>query len=163
MIDENGYRHNVGIIICNDNGKLFWGKNCGNNKGWQFPQGGVDENENPATAMFRELYEETGLTENDVTVVSWTKDWLYYHLPANFRRKESSCIGQKQKWFLLKLINSDKKINLRCESHKPEFSKYAWVDYWHPLDHIIFFKKDIYRTVLLELEKEYKKIISNEI
>lgn len=160
MIDENGYRENVGIIICNNDGKLFWAKNCGKKRGWQFPQGGIMKNETLMEAMYRELYEETGLTHKNVEIVTHTKDWFYYQLPKNFIRQEEKqlCIGQKQKWFLLKLTEHESCIKLECEDYKPEFDNYCWVDYWHPVEEVIFFKKDVYRAVLGELERSYRLI-----
>ena len=102
MIDENGFRPNVGIILSNSDGKVFWGKRIGQ-RSWQFPQGGINEGETPLEAMFRELEEEVGLREEHVEVVGFTDDWLKYRLPKHLIRRRSTptCIGQKQLWFLL--------------------------------------------------------------
>ena len=69
MIDSKGYRPNVGIILCNDEGRVFWAKRMGVNS-WQFPQGGINPNEDPETAMYRELCEETGLQQQHVQVIA---------------------------------------------------------------------------------------------
>jgi putative (di)nucleoside polyphosphate hydrolase len=130
VIDSEGFRANVGIILCNDKRELFWGRRVGQDA-WQFPQGGINENETPEQAMFRELKEEVGLDEKHVEVLGSTSHWLRYRLPKRFIRKHSTplCIGQKQRWFLLRV---------RCEESdfcldrfdKPEFDSWRWVDYW---------------------------------
>ena len=103
MIDSEGFRANVGIIVCNESGQLLWTRRAGQNS-WQFPQGGVNEGETPDETMFRELYEEIGLSRQDVKVLGSTKNWLRYRLPSRYIRHDSVplCIGQKQKWYLLK-------------------------------------------------------------
>ena len=102
MIDKDGFRSNVGIVLCNDQGQLAWGRRCRGKDAWQFPQGGIKEDESPHEAMLRELHEELGLRETDVKVLMESRDWLTYLLPDNFRRYDSKplCIGQRQKWFL---------------------------------------------------------------
>jgi len=159
MIDETGYRLNVGIIITNDKGQLLWAKRVSNTDAWQFPQGGMHKNETPKQAMFRELKEELGLNENDVTLIAETKNWLHYELPEQFRRYDSLplCIGQKQKWFLLQLRSDESGIRFD-HGHKPEFNEWRWVDYWYPLDHVIEFKRDVYKNVLMEFESAIKTI-----
>ncbi len=153
MIDERGYRLNVGIIITNERGQLLWCRRIGRRDAWQFPQGGIDENESPEQAMFRELAEELGLMPEDVECLSQVNDWLVYHLPKHFRRYRSLplCIGQKQKWFLLRLKSSEDRVCFdRCE--EPEFDNWRWVDYWYPLDHVIDFKRSVYKQALHEFE-----------
>ncbi len=154
MIDKNGFRANVGIIIINDNRKVLWAKRIRNKNAWQFPQGGMDRLETPEQAMFRELKEEIGLEPEHVSVIKETKTWLKYKLPKHLMRHHSKplCIGQKQKWFLLKLAADESVINLQS-NEKPEFKEWCWVDYWHPIDNIIYFKKDVYRRALKEFEK----------
>ena len=160
MIDKNGYRLNVGIILTNKNGKLFWGKRT-KSKGWQFPQGGVNPYETLSETLYRELQEEIGLTKKDVKILGVTKRWLRYKLPVHMRRatQKPLCIGQKQKWFLLMLTGNDNKINL-CATKKPEFSNWQWVEYWTPLKHVIYFKRAIYCKVLTELEPLIKNLLS---
>lgn len=152
MIDENGYRANVGIIISNPHGQVLWARRIGGADAWQFPQGGVDEGETPEQAMYRELYEEVGLTADDVKVVAVTSSWLNYKLPKQFIREHQIplCIGQKQKWFLLELLSTDNTINLETTS-TVEFDRWQWVSYWYPLDQVIDFKRDVYRRALKEL------------
>ena len=152
MLDSNGFRPNVGIILCNGEGKLFWAKRIGQDA-WQFPQGGIKRTETPEQALFRELNEEVGLGRDDVEILHETSDWLRYRLPQNFIRQHSGpvCIGQKQKWFLLALQSDDNSVHLNrtCE---PEFDDWCWVNYWHPVNQVINFKRDVYRKALTELE-----------
>ena len=156
LIDKDGYRKNVGIILSNADGKLFWGKRFGMESAWQFPQGGIDEGEETVVAMYRELAEELGLKEEDVEILGESKEWLVYHLPKKFRRYDIKplCIGQKQKWFLLRLVSDDSHVQLDMVS-KPEFDQWQWVDYWYPGPHVIAFKREVYKAVL----KEYKDLL----
>jgi 8-oxo-dGTP pyrophosphatase MutT (NUDIX family) len=103
MIDEDGFRANVGIILCNEYNKLFWGHRIGHLDSWQFPQGGINESETPVEAMHRELKEEIGLNPNDVEILGHTMGWIKYRLPQKLIRKNNTknCIGQKQIWFML--------------------------------------------------------------
>ena len=153
MIDSQGFRSNVGIIICNSEGRLLWAKRIGQNA-WQFPQGGIKQGESLEQALFRELDEEVGLTENQVTIVHRTKDWLHYRLPKNFVRHNTDpvCIGQKQKWYLLALGSQESEIDLQ-KSGEPEFDSWRWVSYWYPLRQVVDFKKEVYRKALQELRK----------
>lgn len=153
MIDKSGYRPNVGIILMNPKGQVLWARRQGRT-GWQFPQGGITEHENPEQAMYREVYEEIGLTRDKLAITGRTKDWFYYDIPVEQRRALKSgetFKGQKQIWFLLKFIGIDNDIRLDC-SEKPEFESWKWVDYWFPLKEVIAFKRDVYAQVLAELE-----------
>ena len=151
MIDVEGYRLNVGIILCNQDNELLWARRIGQDA-WQFPQGGIMNDETPKQAMFRELYEEIGLQPHDVTVVGSTRDWLKYDLPKRLIRYSSKplCIGQKQMWFLLRLTGDENAISLG-HMEKPEFDHWRWVDYWHPISEIVSFKRKVYESALAEL------------
>jgi putative (di)nucleoside polyphosphate hydrolase len=153
LIDEEGYRANVGIVICNGQGRLLWAKRIGQDA-WQFPQGGIRQGETLEEALYRELDEEVGLQQEHVKVIHQTRDWLRYQLPKNFIRRHSMpiCIGQKQKWFLLGLEVSESEIDL-TRSSQPEFDSWRWVTYWHPLHEVIDFKREVYRQALQELRK----------
>jgi putative (di)nucleoside polyphosphate hydrolase len=153
MLDKRGFRLNVGIVLSNTEKKLFLGCRPGKCEAWQFPQGGIKRNETPKQAMYRELYEEIGLTLNQVTILAQTKNWLHYYIPDHLRRQNQKpfCIGQKQKWFLLRLTSDDSAIN--CDrTQLPEFSSWKWVDYWEPFYQIVDFKKEVYQNVLTEFE-----------
>lgn len=158
MIDKNGYRLNVGMILANGQGQLFWGKRIRAN-GWQFPQGGVHPDETLEETMFRELAEEIGLTKKDVKILSTTKKWFHYKLPTYLQQNQHKLfIGQKQKWFLLRLTSEENKINLR-KCSKPEFNGWKWIDYWEPPKHVVYFKRDVYLKVLTEFAPIMQKCI----
>ena len=152
MIDRDGFRPNVGIIICNDHGKVFWARRIGGKDAWQFPQGGIDAGETPEQALYRELLEEVGLQSEHVELLGQTERWLRYHLPRQFVRRSRGrpCVGQKQKGFLLRLIAPESEIRLNATG-KPEFDHWEWVDYWHPIDQVIHFKREVYRLAMQEL------------
>jgi putative (di)nucleoside polyphosphate hydrolase len=150
MIDENGFRSNIGIIVMNDKANLLWARRIGQNA-WQFPQGGVHPGETAEEALYREMYEELGLRPEDVEMIGQTVDWLHYRIPDAYIRHDSRplCIGQKQKWFLLKLVSDHSAVCLdRTDS--PEFDAWRWVTYWYPVKHAIFFKRQVYKSALRE-------------
>ncbi len=151
MIDNLGYRKNIGIILCNDKKQLLMFKRI-NSEAWQFPQGGINKNETFKDAMFRELREETGLSTEDVIIMGRTRKWMSYKLPKKFQRMSDgkTCIGQKQIWYLLKMANTDEKINFSY-SEKPEFDKWKWVNMSQPPNIVIYFKKKVYKLALKEL------------
>jgi len=162
MIDSEGFRPNVGIVICNQQGNLLWAKRIGQSA-WQFPQGGIKESESLEQALYRELDEEVGLIEKDVRILYQTTDWLHYRLPKNFIRynKGPLCIGQKQKWFLLSLEGKDSKVEL-SRSERPEFDDWRWVKYWYPVGQVIEFKRDVYRRALTELEAPLNSYVNQQ-
>ncbi|WBF65397.1 MAG: RNA pyrophosphohydrolase [Candidatus Kinetoplastibacterium crithidii] len=151
MLDSEGYRSNVGIIIANYKNEIFWGKRIKENS-WQLPQGGVKQGESLEEAMYRELNEEVGLRPEHVKIIGRTKEWLHYNVPVNFIRKECRGFykGQKQIWFLLRLIGQDSDVCL-CSTRHPEFDEWKWRDYWTTLDVAIEFKRKVYSQALKEL------------
>lgn len=153
MIDTQGLRLNVGIILVNKENKLFWGRRVGQQSSWQFPQGGVDGSETPEQTLFRELNEELGLSQQHVEILTSTQNWLTYYLPKNFRRYNSEplCIGQKQKWYLLRFLGDEEDFCFDATG-SPEFSGWRWVDYWQPVKEVILFKREVYRSALKEFE-----------
>ena len=155
-IKEKGYRLNVGIIVANSDGKLLYCKRK-NSDNWQFPQGGIDRNEDPFLAALRELYEEVGIQKDKVKLIKESENWYKYDLPRKYKKNNflwNDFKGQKQKWLLFKLIE-EVMIDLNNENN-PEFDEFDWVDYWKPLDEIVEFKREIYKKVLSELESAYK-------
>ena len=151
MIDNEGYRANVGIVITNDKQQVLLAKRYQKDN-WQLPQGGVDKGESELEALFRELNEEVGLSPEDVEVIAKTPKWLRYNLPNyHIRRTQKPiCIGQKQVWFLLKLTCEEN--NIKLDTHSDiEFEDWAWVDYWYPIEEVIDFKKSIYEDMLKSL------------
>ncbi|WP_028292031.1 RNA pyrophosphohydrolase [Oceanobacter kriegii] len=158
MIDDQGYRPNVGIIICNDVGQVLWAKRIGQDA-WQFPQGGIKQGESPEHALYRELQEEVGLAKSDVQILGCTRGWLRYRLPKRMIRqgKQPVCVGQKQKWYLLKLVSGDASIKVDA-NEKPEFDGWNWVSYWFPLGEVVAFKRDVYRRAMTELSPKIARL-----
>ncbi len=159
MIDREGFRPNVGIIIANGQGQVLWAERL-RKQGWQFPQGGIDGKESVEDALYRELYEEVGLRPHQVKLLGRTRGWLKYRLPRHMVRKgqKPQCIGQKQKWFLLQLIDDDSAVQLNNGEHSPEFESWRWVNYWYPITEVISFKRDVYRRALKELLPHQRKL-----
>jgi len=153
MLDRDGFRPNVGIILLNQRSQVFWGKRIRTHS-WQFPQGGIDRGESPEQAMLRELHEEVGLFPQHVQVLARTRDWLRYEVPDRFIRRDARghYRGQKQIWFLLQLVGYDWDFNLRATDH-PEFDAWRWNDYWVPLDVVVEFKRGVYELALTELAR----------
>jgi len=152
MIDRDGYRPNVGIVLCNKQNEVFWGKRI-REHAWQFPQGGIKQGESPEQAMYRELGEEVGLLPNHVKILGRTKEWLRYNVPPHWVKREwrNTYKGQKQIWFLLRMVGRDCDVSLRATRH-PEFDAWRWNHYWIPLESVIEFKRDVYQQALRELE-----------
>jgi len=152
MIDKDGYRPNVGIVLCNTRQQVFWGKRVRQNS-WQFPQGGIKGGESAEEAMFRELFEEVGLLPEHVRILGRTNNWLRYDVPREWVRREwrGHYRGQKQIWFLLRLTGRDCDVSLRATEH-PEFDAWRWNEYWDPVSAVVEFKRDVYRRALEELQ-----------
>ncbi len=153
MLDRDGFRPNVGIILLNQRNQVFWGKRIRTHS-WQFPQGGIDRGETPEQAMFRELHEEVGLQPNHVRIIARTRDWLRYEVPDRYIRRDARghYRGQKQIWYLLQLVGHDWDLNLRATNH-PEFDAWRWNEYWVPLDVVVEFKRGVYEMALTELAR----------
>ena len=158
MLDREGYRPNVGIVLLNGANEVFWGKRVGQHS-WQFPQGGIQHGESPEEAMYRELHEEVGLLPEHVQIIGRTRDWLRYDVPEEFLRRQTanrmqraSYRGQKQIWFLLRLTGQDSDIHLRATEH-PEFDAWRWHHYWIELDSVVDFKREVYELALSELAR----------
>lgn len=151
MIDRHGYRANVGIVLLNKKNQVFWGKRI-RHESWQFPQGGIKSGETPTQAMYRELAEETGLQPPHVQILGRTREWLRYEVPSCWTRRDwrTNYKGQKQIWFLLRLLGKDSDVSLHATPH-PEFDAWRWNHYWVELDSVVEFKRQVYREALIEL------------
>jgi len=157
VIDSEGFRANVAVVILNAEGKVFWGKRC-RQSSWQFPQGGLNKGESALSAMFRELYEEVGLYPQDVEVIAATDQWLRYKLPGRYLgQKNINCIGQKQKWFLLQLRGSQDRINLGA-TVLPEFDTFTWIHYSKAICGVVLFKKQVYEKALRFFSPMIKRV-----
>jgi len=142
------YRNGVGIMIFNDQKKIFVGKRIDNQEAWQMPQGGVDEDEDFETAAKRELFEETGI--QSIRIVQSSKQEFIYDLPNHLLGKiwKGKYKGQKQKWFLMKFLGPDSEINI-SQKH-PEFNEWKWVDLDELPRLIVPFKKKLYESIIKE-------------
>tara|TARA_B000000441_G_C21577138_1_gene252097 strand:+ start:185 stop:670 length:486 start_codon:yes stop_codon:yes gene_type:complete len=149
------YRNGVGIVVLNNENKVFVAKRIDNPKNfWQMPQGGVDEGEDLLNAAYRELKEETSIF--NVKLIKEIEDWTQYDLPSKLigiiwkgRYK-----GQKQKWFIFKFLGKDTEINIKTKN--PEFLDWKWIEIGKITEIVVDFKKEVYQKV----EKEIKKIIN---
>jgi putative (di)nucleoside polyphosphate hydrolase len=150
MLDSRGYRIGIGIIILNERNQVFLGRRR-ELHAWQFPQGGILRYETPEIAMYRELREETGLYASNVIIVAASQSWREYQFPEYLMRRFANyrCIGQSQKWFLLRLIKQDATIDL-CTTTNPEFDAWSWVDWHEPIKRIVCFKQNLYKAVMHE-------------
>lgn len=154
VIDRDGFRANVGIVLMHDDGRLFLGRRAGG-RGWQFPQGGIQCGEDAEQSLFRELGEEIGLAQQDVQIIASTDRWLRYRLPDRYVRRNAQpmCLGQKQRWYLLRLTRPD--VAFRFDTTgEPEFDRWRWVDFWQPVREVIYFKRPVYRRALHELGQQ---------
>ncbi|SNR33016.1 RNA pyrophosphohydrolase [Puniceibacterium sediminis] len=143
------YRPCVGVMLANSRGEVFVGQRIDNDAAaWQMPQGGVDKGEAPQDAALRELWEETGVSADLVTVAAQTEDWINYDLPHELvpRIWKGRFRGQKQKWFLLRFHGADSDVNIATDH--PEFSEWRWLPTSELVANIVPFKRAVYEQVL---------------
>ncbi len=162
VIDPDGYRPNVGIVLMHPDGRVFWARRV-RRDGWQFPQGGMNSDETPLEAMYRELEEETGLLPGHVAVLGVTPGWLRYRLPPRAVRRHERlvCIGQKQVWFLLQFTGEEADLRLDQTDH-PEFDQWRWVDFWYPAENVVLFKRGVYCSALRHLAPFARQIAGEQ-
>ena len=152
MITQLPMRKGVGVILLNKDNNVFVGKRKDNPVDkWQMPQGGIDQNESPLSAMKRELAEETSIKK--IKILKEIDKWLEYELPPNLlgRIWKGKYRGQRQKWFIVKFIGNENEINLNTKH--PEFIEWKWIDYNLLPDVIVDFKKEVYLKLKVELKK----------
>ena len=151
IIDSSGFRANVGIVLMHGDGNVFLGRRPGGS-GWQFPQGGVRRGERLEETLYRELHEEIGLTPSDVELIGRNSRWLRYRLPPHLVRRgqRPRCIGQKQRWFLLRLKRDEARFDFE-QTAEPEFDQWRWAPFWEPVREVVWFKRAVYVRALQEL------------
>lgn len=150
IIDRDGFRANVGVVLMHRE-RVFFGRRTGG-RGWQFPQGGVRLGETLEETLYRELGEEIGVDEAAVELLGQTSRWLRYRLPERYVRRNQHpvCIGQKQRWFLLRLKTESAGFEFG-RTLEPEFDQWRWLPWWEPVREVIYFKRRVYAQVLAEL------------
>ena len=152
----NRYRKCVGMMILNENNEVLVGKRLDYPSGyWQMPQGGIDDNEKPEDAVWREMMEEIGT--NEASMIHKSSKWFYYKIPEDTLKKLTwgkIYIGQKQQWFIFKFFGNEKKININTKN--PEFSEWKWLDLNSLTKNIVPFKKKLYKDVLSEFKDQLK-------
>lgn len=151
MPQDLPYRPCVGIMLINNDGLIFTAERLDMPGAWQMPQGGVDTGEDLETAAYRELEEEISVSANSVELVARTRDWIAYDLPDHLVGKVwgGKYRGQKQHWFLMRLMGDETTININTEI--PEFGSWKWSSKEELLDEIVPFKKAVYEQVVAEL------------
>ena len=156
MISSLPYRLGVGLVIINSQFKIFTGRRLDNTNAWQMPQGGIDDNEIPIEAAYREMGEETGIEKCKVALLKQSKLWYRYDLPNEIQGKfwGGKFRGQSQKWFLFRFYGSDKDININTKHQ--EFSHWKWSKKTDMLESIVPFKKSLYEFILKDFDLDFK-------
>ena len=146
------YRLGVGLVIFQSDKKIFTGRRLDNTSAWQMPQGGMDENEVPLETAYREMFEETGISKDKVSLVGITKKWYRYDLPSEIQSRfwGGKYRGQSQKWILFKFIGEDTDINISTKM--PEFCEWRWSSIDDLIEKIVPFKMELYKKVLEEFK-----------
>ncbi|MEM7057029.1 MAG: RNA pyrophosphohydrolase [Pseudomonadota bacterium] len=151
-IEALPYRPCVGCMLLNGDGRIWAGQRLDavSLQSWQMPQGGIDDGESPSQAVFRELYEETGIAENDVRILRESAHWRGYDFPRGVvdRVWRGQYRGQSQRWFALRFVGDDDSI--RLDLHEPEFQTWAWMDHAELIEKIVPFKRGTYTEVFDE-------------
>ena len=142
-------------MILNARNQILVGQRLDHPSGyWQMPQGGIDENENPEEAVWREMMEEIGT--NNASLITSSQKWVTYDIPTETLKKlpwGDKYIGQIQKWFLFRFTGSDNDINV--ETPNPEFSEWKWIEHSELIENTVPFKRKVYETVLNEFDDTF--------
>ena len=146
------YRKCVGMMILNNNKKILVGRRLDHPSGyWQMPQGGINDNENPKEAVWREMLEEIGTNKAELIKIS--NQWINYNIPSETLKTlpwGDIYIGQTQKWFAFLFLGEDNDINVG--TNNPEFSEWKWSRMDSIVDSIVPFKRDVYAKILEEFK-----------
>ena len=147
------YRRCVGMMILNSDNNILVGRRIDHPSGyWQMPQGGIDENENPQEAVWREMMEEIGT--NKAKLITSSSQWINYDIPKETLATlpwGKNYVGQTQKWFLFRFLGNDSDINV--ETNNPEFSEWKWARLNSIVDNIVPFKRKVYSLILNEFKE----------
>ncbi len=149
--DQGKYRLGVGIMLINNDNKVFVGQRVQeSSETWQMPQGGIDEGEGPDEAVMRELNEEVGSV--NIEIVAESRGWYSYDIPKELIPMwwDGKFVGQKQKWFLMRFLGNDKEININTEI--PEFINWKWVNIGELPNIIVPFKRKLYQSLIAEFK-----------
>jgi len=148
----NKYRKCVGMMILNTHKEILVGRRLDHPSGyWQMPQGGIDDNENPKEAVWREMLEEIGT--NKAALIKISNQWINYDIPSETLKTlpwSDIYIGQTQKWFAFLFLGEDNDINVGTDN--PEFSEWKWTRMDSIIDSIVPFKRDVYAKILEEFK-----------
>ncbi len=163
VTNEFAYRPNVGIMIINKNGEVWLGKRSDGAKfryNEQMPQGGIDKDETPEMAVYRELWEETGLPRDKVTLLQESKHWYAYQFPRPIQFGNERYIGQRQKWFLFLYEGDGSDFNLTVHLEEIEFLSYKWYALDKVIESVVPFKRDVYSHIIAEFRETIEKTIA---
>ncbi len=146
------YRKCVGMMILNSNKEILVGRRLDHPSGyWQMPQGGIDDDENPKEAVWREMMEEIGTNKAELIKIS--NQWINYDIPSETLKTlpwGQKYIGQTQKWFAFDFLGVDSDINVGTDN--PEFSEWKWSRMDLIVDSIVPFKRNVYSKILAEFK-----------
>lgn len=148
------YRPCAGVMLVNAEGAVFVGqRRDSETQAWQMPQGGIDPGEDARTAALRELWEETGVPAEMITIEAETQGWIPYDIPHELVPHiwKGRFRGQEQKWFLFRFHGNDSDVNI--ETDHPEFTDWRWLPHDQLVDNIVSFKREVYKRVLNEFEE----------
>lgn len=147
---HKSYRKGVGVVLINDQNKVFVAERLDSPGAWQMPQGGIDPGEEPIEAMQRELQEETSIPSEMIDILAQSVDWFHYDFPSQIRHKimGGRYVGQEQKWFAARFMGDDALVNLATEH--PEFTRWQWVLPQQVPKLIVPFKQPLYQKIMAE-------------
>lgn len=150
---NNVFRAGVGAVLINQKGEVLAFERINIKDAWQFPQGGLEIDEKPLDAIYRELTEETGILPQHLKLIDTYPEWLAYELDHD-KQSLKTGRGQVQKWFLFEFIGEDQDINIKTQ--EPEFRSYTWMTMDKFIEKTISFRKPIY-SKLKQYWKQYLK------